>query len=251
MSQLDLVSPMPIYLQLERILKEHIRAGILAPGSKLPSEFELASRFEVSRSTVRKVLDRLAMDGLIQKWPGKGSYVSMHRLQMSPTSLSFSAQMIAAGHSVSTQVLLRRVIPIPEHVAEALDLPRDGQVIHFRRLRMLDGEPAAIHGTFLPYPQYAAIRAQDLQEQSLSQAMERATGVRVISSRGILSVVQVDPEDAMLLKTPQSSPVVLLKGVGYTGAGIPVRYTQAIYRSDRFEFVVNNMVPTTGSGASQ
>jgi len=240
---------MPIYLQLERILKERIRAGILEPGSKLPSELELASRFEVSRSTVRKVLDRLAIDGLIQKWPGKGSYVSMHRLQMSPTSLSFSTQMSIAGHSVSTQVLSRSVIPTPSHVAESLDLPSAGRVLHFRRLRMLDEEPAAIHGTFLPYPQYAVISAQDLREQSLSQAMEKATGVRVISSRGILSVAHVDPNDAMLLNIPPSSPVVLLKGVGYTGSGIPVRYTEAIYRSDRFEFVVNNTVATTGSRA--
>lgn len=250
MSQLDFASPMPIYLQLERILKERIHAGILQPGSKLPSELELASHFHVSRSTVRKVLDRLAMDGLIQKWPGKGSYVSMQRLQMSPSSLSFSTQMIAAGHSVSTRVLLRSVVPVPNHVAESLNHPRDGQVIQFRRLRMLDGEPAVIHGTFLPYPQYAKISADDLlRDQSLSRAMERATGVRVVSSRGVLSVVQVDPEDAALLNIPPSSPVVLLKGVGYTGAGIPVRYTEAIYRSDRFEFVVNNTVATTGSGA--
>lgn len=247
MSQLEMASPAPIYLQLERILKERIRAGLLKPGSKLPSELELASHFKVSRSTIRKVLDRLSMEGLIQKWPGKGSYVSVQRLRMAPNSLSFSAQMIAAGHSVTTRVLVRQILPIPEQVAQALERPLDSRVIRFRRLRMLDGVPAAIHGTYLPYPDYAKIEADDLREQSLSHAMEWATGVRVVSSRGVLSVVQADPEDATLLNIPAHSPVVLLKGVGQSEAGVPVRFTEAVYRSDRFEFAVSNTMATTGS----
>ena len=86
---------MPIYLQLERILKERNHAGVWQPDSKTPSELELASRLAVSRSTVGKVLDRLALDGRIQKGPSKGSHVGMEHLQISPTDPSFSRQMIA------------------------------------------------------------------------------------------------------------------------------------------------------------
>ena len=246
LSEFDLASPIPVYLQLERMLQERIHAGILKPGSRLPSELDLAVRFRVSRSTIRKVLNRLLLDGLITKWPGKGSYVSEQRLILSPNSLSFSAQMTAAGHAVTTQVLIRRIALAPQHVAQSLGLPAESQVIQFRRLRLLDGEPAAIHGTFLPYPEYQKITEDELGAQSLSHAMEWATGVRVVSSHGLLSVVQANAEDAALLHILPKSPVVLIRGVGLTEAGRAVRFTEALYRSDRFEFAVNDTLPATG-----
>jgi len=238
----------PKYFQLETVLLERMQMGALGPGAKLPPETELASRFGVSRSTVRKVLDRLAQRGLITKWPGKGSFVSSQRLSMSPTSLSFSAQMIADGYTVKTRVLSREVIPVPDYVARFLGLSPQGKVIHFRRLRMLDGEPVAIHGTFLAYLEYDKITAEELERtNSLSHAMEWATGVRVVSSRDVLSVVRANSEDAALLNIPPHSPVVSIRGVGQTESGTPVRYTEAIYRSDRFEFTVYNTVATNGS----
>ena len=243
MSESEAASPLPVYLRLEKLLKERIHLGVLKPGSKLPSEHELAGRFQVSRSTIRKVLGRLAVDGLIVKWPGKGSYVSQKPLRMSPSSLSFSAQMIAAGHSLRTRVLERRVIPIPQRVADELHRPIDGQVIEFSRLRELNGEPVAIHRAFLPYPDYAKITSEALATESLSHAMEWATGVRVVSSQDVLSVVPVHVADALLLEIPANSPVVVLRGVGYSRSGSPVRYAEAVYRSDRFEFAVNNAIP--------
>jgi len=243
----EIISGMPVYLQLEATLRERIGSGELEVGSRLPSESQLASQFGVSRSTVRKALGRLATDGLITKWPGKGSYVSAERLKMTPTSLSFSRQMIAAGHSVGTKVLLRRVLLAPEHIARSLDLPPKAQIIHFRRLRLLDGEPVAIHATFLPHPQYAGITADELERtQSLSQVMEQVAGVKVTQTRDVLSVVPAGPEDAVLLNVPPNSPVVQVRGVGYTAAGTPARYTEAIYRSDRFEFTTQNTLLMTG-----
>jgi GntR family transcriptional regulator len=244
LSESEATAPLPVYLRLEKLLKERIHLGVLKPGSKLPSEHELAGHFQVSRSTIRKVLGRLAVDGLIVKWPGKGSYVSGKPLRMSPSSLSFSAQMIAAGYPLRTRVLLRRVVPIPRHVAEALNLPIDNQVIEFHRLRELNGEPVAIHRAFLPYPDYARITSEALATESLSHAMEWATGVQVVSSQDVVSVVPVHRADALMLEIPANSPVVVLRGVGFSQAGDPVRYAEAVYRSDRFEFAVNNAMPS-------
>lgn len=250
LTEFEASSPIPLYLRLENLLKERIHLGLLKPGSKLPSEHELAGHFNVSRSTIRKALDRLAVGGLIVKWPGKGSYVSWQRLRMSPNSLSFSAQMIAAGHSVRTRVLLRRVVAIPQRVADAFGRPTDGQVIHFRRLRELDGEPVAIHSMWLPYPDYAKITSEHLATESLSHAMEWATGVRVVSSRDVVSVVPVDPADADLLGISANTPVVFLRGVGFTPSGVAVRYAEAVYRSDRFEFAVDNVMPSSNLHAN-
>jgi GntR family transcriptional regulator len=240
---LDKHSATPIYLQLEAVLREQIQRGILQPGSKLPSETDLAAEFGVGRSTLRKVLERLVLANLITKWPGKGSFVAVPRLSLSPSTLSFHSQMTAAGHVVTSRVLLREVIPAPARVAQALNLPTESQVIHLRRLRLLDGEPVAIHSAYLPYPSYDRISSHDLQTRSLSEAMERATGARVVSSRDVLRVTAAEAEEAALLDIPVRSPVVVLRGVDYADLGLAVRYSEGMYRSDRFDFVVDNFVP--------
>lgn len=241
--QLDRDAASPLYVQLETILRERIQSGTLPPGTKLASEAELAAEFGVGRSTVRKVLERLVLASLITKWPGKGSFVAGPRLSLSPSTLSFQAQMTAAGHTVTTRVLLREVIAVPQYIAEALHLPVDSRVIHFRRLRILDGEPAAIHSAYLPFPTYGTITANDLLTQSLSAAMASITGVRVVHSHDVLRVGTADAKDAALLNIAMHSPLILLRGVAYAASGLAVRYAEGQYRSDRFDFVVNNVVP--------
>lgn len=58
-------------------LARDIRAGVLRPGSRLPSEPELAEIYGVGRITVRRALARLERDGLVIVLRGRGTYVSL------------------------------------------------------------------------------------------------------------------------------------------------------------------------------
>jgi GntR family transcriptional regulator len=240
---IDSESPVPVYLQVEQILRNRIQIGGLEPGSRLPSETALASHFGVSRSTVRRALDSLVKEGLVSKWPGKGSFVRTKEFTFAPTSLSFSAQMLAAGHRLKTRVLERQVIPAPIKAGGLLGLPEDAKVIYFRRLRMLEDDPVVISDAYLPYPQYDKITAEELERiGSLSHAMEWATGVHMVGSRDVMSVIHVGPEEAKVLDRPPDAAAISIIGLGYAASGAPARYTEAIYRHDRFEFVINNTV---------
>ncbi len=62
--------------QLIARFKQLISEGKLRPGSKLPSERELAQKFNVNRTTLRHVLKMLEMMGVISQRVGDGTYLN-------------------------------------------------------------------------------------------------------------------------------------------------------------------------------
>lgn len=64
-----------LYQKIYNDLLEGIRVKNYPPGSRLPSEKELAEQYNVSRITSKKALEMLADQNLITRMPGKGSYV--------------------------------------------------------------------------------------------------------------------------------------------------------------------------------
>jgi GntR family transcriptional regulator of arabinose operon len=76
MASLDPGSPQPLYLQLTEYLRRQITTGVWRPNDRLPPEVELAAQFDVSRGTVRQAMDLLVNQGLLQRIPGKGTFVT-------------------------------------------------------------------------------------------------------------------------------------------------------------------------------
>ena len=72
-------SPVPYYFQLATLLEHEILSGRWSPNSRLPSESELCSYYEVSRTTVRQALARLEQQGSIRRQRGQGTYVAQAR----------------------------------------------------------------------------------------------------------------------------------------------------------------------------
>ncbi|MEV4456999.1 winged helix-turn-helix domain-containing protein [Microbispora sp. NPDC049633] len=63
------------YLQLADILRERITSGQIPPGRRVPSQMELEQEFEISRNTIKKALDVLKREGLLETAPGRGLFV--------------------------------------------------------------------------------------------------------------------------------------------------------------------------------
>jgi GntR family transcriptional regulator len=68
----------PLYQQIKALLVMALDAGEWKPGEAIPSEIELAARFQVSQGTVRKAVDELAAENLLLRRQGKGTFVATH-----------------------------------------------------------------------------------------------------------------------------------------------------------------------------
>ncbi len=231
-------SPVPLYIQIEEELRGQIESGELGPLAQVPSETDLADRFSVSRMTARKALDRLVGDGMLFRQPGKGTFVAPLKMSHQPTQgLSFSAAMRGQGLTVTTEVLEAGTVRAPLNVARLLALAPGSQVVFLRRLRRVGGVPAAIHLSYLP-GRLSALLDSDLSG-SLSDLMA-SIGARVERSEDRVEAVLATGEEATLLGLPSGSPLVFIRGVAFSAANEPVRYSEALYPGHAWTFRVDN-----------
>lgn len=233
-------SPIPLYIQIDEELRGEIRSGALTPMSLVQSEADLAERYHVSRMTARKALDRLVGDGLIFRQPGKGTFVAPPKIAHEPNqALSFSAAMRAQGLNFETRLLDSGLIQAPPEVAAALGSSSDAGVVLIRRLRLVEGEPSALHVSYLP-ARYTILLERDLTG-SLSELMA-SVGPKVDWSRDSIEAV-IRGDEARLLAVPVGLPLILIRGVAFSSAMDPVRYTEALYRGDRWRFLLDTSRP--------
>lgn len=238
---IDKRSSVPLYVQIQNLLAEQIRAGELQSGHQVPSETEIATQHNISRMTARKALESLVAKGILYRRKGKGTYVAEHVMAYGmSTILSFSGTFSARGHQVTTKVLSSAVIPASDYIRESLHLAPYTQMIVIRRLRLVDDVPAAIHTSYLDHRIFAPILEMDLSKASLLEAIQETLGLPVAYSRDAVQAVLPNREEAELLGSAPNDPALEVEGVAYAEGGQPIRLTRGLYRGDLFKLTVTN-----------
>ena len=143
------------YGALAAVLREHILAGDWPPGSALPAETSLASRHGVALGTLRRALDVLTDQGLIERRHGHGTFVRTG-LTGAPM-LRFFRFGERAGEVPHSRILARQVLPATAEVARQLELGRGESALRLRRLRLLGELPCLLEEIWLPLPRFSAL----------------------------------------------------------------------------------------------
>lgn len=226
----------PRYMQLRERLNDAISAGILAPGSALPSEREIGNLTDLSRVTVRKAIQALVASGDVVQRQGSGSFVTerAERLQQSLSHLtSFSEDMARRGMATSVRMLEQSVcLPSPEEIA-ALSLENGASVSRLARLRMADDRPLAIERASLPVdilPNPVEVTA------SLYDVLER-TDMRPVRAIQKISAINLDEAEALLLGVPEGAAGLRIERLSFLASDRVAEFTNSIYRGDAYDFV--------------
>ncbi len=236
---LDKNSSKPLYLQLEEILHLQIETGQLVSGDRIPSENELSEKHDISRMTARKAVESLVLEGLIYRRPGKGSFVSSPKFSyIPPTLFSFSELMSSLGFEVETEVLELKPIKPTEKDRVQLSLGRYETVISLKRRRFVNGEPLAYHASLFPTSKFSGVLDRRLTQRPLAKSMEEVSGLKISGTRDYAEASLAHADEAEILDIRIGAPVLLVYGIAFTETGVPVRSTKAIYRGDRFRFML-------------
>lgn len=194
-----------LYYQVMLKLKQKIHDGEFPIDSKLPNEQKLQNLFGVSRVTLRKAIDQLSAEGLIEKIQGNGSYVRKPRKVKKLLRLnsieSFSVTAKKNGYSPSSRIVnLEKVIP-SRRIQNIFDL--DTSIcLNVKRVLLLDDQPAIIDDSYISSPFYESLNEKVLKK-SLYQALEQSPSIeKLIPKETLVGATEADKELAELLEKP-------------------------------------------------
>ena len=213
--------PLPVHLQISEMLIREIAAGRLADGARLPTEREMAANLGIAVGTLRRALADLTEKGLLDRIQGSGNYVRA-RSDLLGVYAFFRLERIGGGGLPTAETLS------VERLRKPSDLPEFGsadEAHRIRRLRRLDGEPAAIEEIWLDASRAERLGSEDLSE-SLYLHYRLALGFTIARAEDHIAVAPV-PDWAPVDFRPLPGTVVgFVERIAWAGDGASVEYSR-------------------------
>jgi GntR family transcriptional regulator len=214
-------------------LRARIDAGEFAAGRLLPSESELSESFAASRVTVRRALDVLRDEGLLDSRQGFGWFVAADPLRQSLAHLgTIESQLAAEGRDPARRVIDFRFVAAPTRVREVLDAET---VLRVRRINLADGQPFALVTVWCPERFGTALSRADVERSPFYELI----GVELGGATQTIGAAAATAHDAELLGIPAGSPILRCERITRSDAGEPVLVSEHVFPAHLTEFVVD------------
>lgn len=231
---IDRSSPVPLYHQVVQGIESAIRSGVLAPGSKLENEIDLAAALNLSRPTMRKAMDELVRAGLLVRKRGVGTQVVASQVRRPLELSSLYDDLVARGGKPTTEVLTFSHVEADAAICERLALRPGAKVYHFTRLRKVDGKPLALMENWVRDDVVA------FDEAALAAAglygILRSGGVNFRLATQRVGAMIANDYQAPLLDTTPGAALVTMERTALDDTGRMVETGHHVYRADNYSF---------------
>ncbi|TPG21621.1 GntR family transcriptional regulator [Sphingomonas koreensis] len=234
--------PTPLYIQLEKLLRDAITGHAVRPDGAIPTERDLSDEFGVSRITVRKAIDGLVADGLLSRRRGAGTFVVAPRVEKSFSKLtSFSEDMVSRGRVPHSTWISKTSGAVTPEEALSLGLSPGALVFRFHRIRYADDLSMALEQSTIPA---YCLPSPDVVEASLYEALDR-NGNRPVRALQRLRAIAFNAEQAERLGIDPGAPGLYIERRGFLADGRAAEYTQSYYRGDAYDVVAELTIQST------
>jgi GntR family transcriptional regulator len=221
----------PLYRQIKGLILQALEAGEWRPGEAIPSEMELAARFNVSQGTVRKAIDEMAAENLLLRRQGKGTFVASHA---DPRAFFRFLRLIPLKgeieQSKSVPLECWRAKAGPE-AARTLGIKLGDPITIVRRVLQFGGKPVVVDEIYLPGETFVGLTLDVLKDYqgSLYSLFETRFGVRMVRAEERIRAVAADRATAELLCIAEGNPLLSVERVSYTYGNKPMEWRRGLY----------------------
>jgi len=230
-------SGIAVWAQIADALRREIEQS-MDESDWMPAEPELAARFGVNRHTLRRAVDELIAEGLVERVHGRGTRVLAPGLVYGiGRDTRFTERLAASGRTAQVTLLDRAEIGAEGGVARRLRVAEGAPVLRLRTLRGESDLPYAVTLHFLTGA--AAEAARTYEGGSLTRHLREAAGITLDRVESLITTRLPLPEDALALRMPRIQPVLRVKGVNACReCGLVQEYAISQFRGDRIQLSV-------------
>jgi GntR family transcriptional regulator len=221
----------PLYRQIKSLILQALEDGEWRPGQVIPSEQELATRFDVSQGTVRKAIDEMAAENILVRKQGKGTYVASHT---DPRQMFRFLRLVPLNGALTHP----RSVPLDcwrakagQEASRMLAIEPGAPIIILRRVLKFETRPIVVDEIYLPGEIFHGLTLEMLQDwsSSLYSLFETRFGLRMIRAQEHIRAVAADRAVAEVLQVDEGVPLLSVERVTYTYGDKPVEWRRGLY----------------------
>ncbi|GKW14666.1 GntR family transcriptional regulator [Pectobacterium carotovorum subsp. carotovorum] len=218
-----------IYKFIAEQIRSRINSAEFRVGEVLPAEKHLAKEFSVSRMTVRKALELLVAEGLLDRRHGSGTYILQKDVQHESHALnSFAEHMRLIGRTTTNDVVDFRIIPAPPAIARQLRLRTDEKIYFARRIRYVDGKSCMLEDSYLPVALFPELSVKHLQGSKFAY-IEDEKHIEIAGCYEVFSPILADVSVARLLSVSEGAPLLQMTSLSQSVEGAYLDFSIMIY----------------------
>lgn len=226
----------PRYLRIAATLRGRLPEYRQQRAARLPSEPALAREFAVSRETVREALALLRAEGLVYARSGRGTFVSPWPQSVGLRITQPINEPYLAGRPSAVRVLEQGYVPASGDVAQALGVAAGEPVFRYVLLRTIRRRPFRFALVHVPEAVASCLDRRRPPRLTVSEKIERETGLRLIQARQAAAALAAPAEAARALGVPVGHPVLVFRRTYYTDAGTAAEFVIDYQDSARFPY---------------
>lgn len=241
-----------VWRQIEDWLAGQIGCGTLGPGTRLPTEAQLAASAGVNRHTVRRAIASLAERGLVRVEQGRGSFVQDLVLDYPlRRRTSFSANLLQQDRTPGHRIVDLTLTAADTGVARALRLAVGTPVYCLRLIGSADEVPVTFGSNHLPRARVPDLPDLTSRSQSVSQLFKLAgiTSYRRQSTRIIARLPSI--EEATHLRQASNQPILVTEALDVDEGGVPIRFGLTCFAGARVQLTVEAESPSDSEPADR
>jgi len=232
------------YRDIAADLRERVAGDEFAAGRLLPSESELSATYSASRVTIRKALEALRAEGLVDSRQGFGWFVAGSTVRQALAHLgTIEAQLEAEGRASERKILDFAFVRPPSRVRATLGVDK---ALKVTRVNLADGEPFARVTVWCPEELGADLSRSQVQDRSFYELLPVEFG----GATQTIGADAANATDAALLQIPVGSPVLVCERVTTDAAGTAILIGEYVFPAHRTEFTVDLAHPEASIGPS-
>jgi GntR family transcriptional regulator len=227
-----------LYKRIKIDVTRMLSSGDISPNDPLPTEKQLAARFDVSIGTVRRAMDDLVAEHIVVRQQGRGTFLAA----LSPERMLNRFWPIFRQDGV-------RVIPIVQtlsfeesradaEIAEALGLRKGDPIYRIVNLLLMGGNPVILDEINLSKKIYFGMREEDLvaRETTMYGFYQSHFGINVFRVLDRLHGAVANQWSAEQLAVQVNTPLLSVIRIAYAFGNKPVEFRKSLIRTDAYEY---------------